>query len=141
MARSSDTGTAVCSLTCVCADVSLQQPGPREGLAAQLADAGQGVCPYVHFERSQADVLLLAVLAAEGLTRVSVTVQLLVLEQARVRRVRLVTQGAAELLGGVRADRGGRGDGDGGRLLVVVLVLVAPRDLVAVFGRRVPRHG
>lgn len=89
----------------------------------------------MHFERPEADVLLLAVLAAEGLAGVRVTVQLLVLEQACVRRVRLVTQGTAELLRHVRAAAAGA---DGGRLLV--LVLVASRDLVAVFGRGVSRH-
>lgn len=99
------------------------------------------MCPYVHFECAEAHVLLLAVLAAEGLARVRVAMQLLVLEQARVRRVRLVTQSAAELLRHIRAagTGGGGGDCDGGRLLL--LVFVAPRDLVAVFGRWVSRHG
>lgn len=92
----------------------------------------------MHFERPEAHVLLLAVLAAEGLARVRVTVQLLVLEQARVRGVRLVTQGTAEFLRHVRAAAVAGGDGDGGRLLVLMLVLVAPGDL---FGRGVSRHG
>lgn len=126
-------------LTCVSTDVSLEQPRAWESLAAQLADARKGVCPYVHFECAEAYVLLLAVLAAEGLARVRVAMQLLVLEQARVRRVRLVTQSAAELLRHIRAaGTGGGGDCDGGRLLL--LVFVAPRDLVAVFGRWVSRH-
>lgn len=132
-------------LTCVSADVSLEQPRARESLAAQLADARQCVCPYVHFERAEAHVFLLAVLAAEGLARVRVAVQLLVLEQARVRRVRLVTQSTAELLRRIRAAAaaGGGAGGDGRRLLVLMLVfvLVAPRDLVPILGRGVSRHG
>lgn len=37
-------------LTCVGPDVSLQQPGSGESLAADLADAGQRVAPDVHLQ-------------------------------------------------------------------------------------------
>ena len=49
------------------ADVALQQPGSREGFAADVAFAGQSVSSDVHFESAQGYVGFLAVLAAEGL--------------------------------------------------------------------------
>lgn len=118
-------------LTCVRAYVSLQQPGSGEGLAAEFAHAGQRVRPDVHLQRSQADVLLLAVLAAEGLPRLRVAVQLLVLEQSGVRGVGLAAQTTLELL---RLRPVGVG-----QLGQHVLVLIAPRALGAavVFGRGV----
>lgn len=112
-------------------DVSLEQPRPGERFPADFAHARQRVSPDVHFERSQAHVLLLAVLAAEGFPRlVRVAVQLLVLEESRVRGVRLAAKGALELV----------------RLHVEFgqLVFVAPRALrtaVVVLGRRGVREG
>lgn len=47
------------------ADVALQQPGPRERLAAHRALAGQRVGANVHLEGAQRHVHLLAVLARE----------------------------------------------------------------------------
>lgn len=88
------------SITGVCPDVALQQPGPGEGLAAHLADAGQRVAPDVHLESPQAHVLLLAVLAAERFPGLGVAVQLLVLGEPGEGRVSLGTLGTAEALGG-----------------------------------------
>lgn len=59
-------------LTGVGPDVALQQPGPGEGLPAGATDAGQRVAPDVHLEGTQADVLLVAVFAVEGLARLGV---------------------------------------------------------------------
>ena len=56
-------------LTGVGPDVALQQPGPGEGLPAGATDTGQSVAPDVHLEGTQADVLLVAVFAVEGLAR------------------------------------------------------------------------
>lgn len=129
------------SLTGVCPDVSLQQPGSGESFPAYFANTRQSVSPDVHFESSQAHVFLLAVLAAEGLPRLGVAVQLLVFEQSRVRGVRLGTQTTLELLRlrSVRVRQLGQHP----------LVLVAPRTLGAavVLGggvgerRRVARDG
>lgn len=101
-------------------DVSLEQPRPGERLAAYFANAGQRVSPDVHLESSQTDVLLLAVFAAEGLARLGVAVQLLVLEQSRVRGVGLAAQRALELLRVRRARVRQFGQQQ-------LLVLVAPR--------------
>lgn len=78
--------------------MSLEQPRSGESLPAYFANARQSVSPDVHFESSQTDVLLLAVLAAEGFPRLGVAVQLLVLEQSRVRGVGFGAQAALELL-------------------------------------------
>lgn len=87
--------------------------------------------PDVHFERSQADVLLLAVFTAEGFPRlVRVAVQLLVLEESRVRGVRLATQGALEFL---------RFPAQFGQLVLVAAG--ALRTAVVVLGRRGVREG
>ena len=59
-------------LTGVGPDVALQQPGPGEGLPAGATDTGQSVAPDVHLEGTQADVLLVAVFAVEGLARLGV---------------------------------------------------------------------
>lgn len=64
------------------ADVALEQPGPGEGLAAYLADAGQCVGADVHLEGTQAGILLVTVPAGEGGPSRQVTVQLLVPGQA-----------------------------------------------------------
>jgi len=49
------------------ANVSLQQPWSREGLAAQIALAGQRVGANVHLEGTQRNIGLVTILAAEGL--------------------------------------------------------------------------
>lgn len=87
-----------CALTCVRPDVSLEQPRSGESFAAYLTNTRQRVSPDVHFERSEAHVLLLAVFTTEGFPRLGVAVQLLVLEQSGVRGVGLVTQTTLELL-------------------------------------------
>lgn len=56
-------------LTCVCADVSSEQPGPGEGLAAGRAHTGKSVWADVHLQGTQAGVLLRAVFAVEGRAR------------------------------------------------------------------------
>ena len=90
------------------ADVALQQPRPREGLAAEHALAGQRVRADVHLERAQRHVDLVAVLAAERLFGlVGGAVQFLVLGQAAIGRVRLVAVGA--LVARRRRGGGGRG--------------------------------
>lgn len=81
-------------------DVALQQPGPGEGLAAHLADAGQRVAPDVHLESPQAHILLLAVLAAEGFPGLGIAVQLFVLGEPGEGGVGLGALGAAESLSG-----------------------------------------
>lgn len=53
-------------LTCVGADVALEQPGPGEGFAAEAALAGQGVGSDVHLQGAQAGVCPGAVPAAEA---------------------------------------------------------------------------
>lgn len=53
----------------VSANVTLQEPRPRECLAAQVTLAGQGVCSNVHFQCTQGGVLLLAKLADKCLFR------------------------------------------------------------------------
>ena len=48
-------------LACVSSHVALQQPRPRERLAAQLTAARQRVCPDVHLERAERRVRLATV--------------------------------------------------------------------------------
>lgn len=73
-------------LSGVRANVSLQQPGARKGLSADVALAGQRVRPDVHLEGAQGHVHFVAVLAAKrllGLVALSRgTVELLVLREA-----------------------------------------------------------
>lgn len=71
--------------------VSLEQPGSGERLAAEVTHAGQRVRPDVHLERAQADVLLLAVLAAEVLLAAPLALELLVFCQAKDAQVLIVT--------------------------------------------------
>lgn len=82
--------TAERFLAGVSPDVTLEEPRPGEGLAAEMALARQGVGPDVHLQRSHADVDLLAVLAGErflGLSFGGGAVELLVLRESGVRRV------------------------------------------------------
>lgn len=79
------------SLTCVCSDMSLKQPGSRECLATEFTHTGQCVCSDVHLECSQADVLLLTVLAAEVLITAPPTLELLVFGQAREAQLLIKT--------------------------------------------------
>lgn len=74
----------------MCANMPLKQPWPGEGLPAEFADAGQCVCADVHLQGTQAHILLVAVLAAEVLVILPLTVQLPVLCQAREGEVGLV---------------------------------------------------
>lgn len=94
------------------ADVSLQQPGPREGLAAQVALAGQGVRADVHLQRAQGGVHLGAVLAAEGLLgQVAFggsAMELAVLAEAGVGRVGLAAVRALIAGGALAAAAGCR---------------------------------
>lgn len=76
--------------TCMGADVALEQPGPGEGLAAYLTDAGQCVGADMHLEGTQAGILLVTVPAGEGAPSRQVAVQLLVPGQASQRMVRPV---------------------------------------------------
>ena len=66
------------------AHVALEEPGPREALAAELALAGQGVRADVHLEGAEGRVRLVAVLAGEVLLHLGGAVELLVLAQAAV---------------------------------------------------------
>lgn len=79
------------SLTCVSPYVSLKQPGSGECLATEVTHTGQRVCPDVHLECSQADVLLLTVLAAKVLLAAPLTLELLVFCQAKDAQVLIVT--------------------------------------------------
>lgn len=129
------------TLTRVRPDVSLEQPRSGESLPAYFTNTRQRVSPDVHFESSQADVLLLAVFTAEGFPRLRVAVQLLVLEQSRVRGVGFAAQTTLELLclHPVRVRQFGQH----------LLVLIAPRALRAAVvlgggvgeGGRVSRDG
>lgn len=83
--------TSIGLLTCMGADVALEQPGPGEGLAAYLADAGQRVGADVHLEGPQAGILLVAVPAGEGRPSRQMAVQLLVPGQAGQRMIGPVT--------------------------------------------------
>jgi len=69
------------------ANVSLEEPWSGEGLAAQVALAGQRVGANVHLQSSQGNIGLVAILAAEGLLHLVAlgggAVELLVLGQAR----------------------------------------------------------
>lgn len=79
-------------------DVSLEQPRSGESFPAYFANTRQSVSPDVHFESSQANILLLAIFTTEGFPRLRVAVQLLMLEQSRVRGVGLATQTTLEFL-------------------------------------------
>ena len=52
-------------LSRVSAEMSLEEPGPREGLAAVLALAGQSVGPDVHLEGALGVVSLVAVFTSD----------------------------------------------------------------------------
>ena len=52
-------------LSCVSAEMSLQQPGPGERLAAVLALAGQSVGPDVHLEGALGVVSFVAVFTSD----------------------------------------------------------------------------
>lgn len=80
----------LCTLTSVGADVALEQPGPGEGLAAYLTNAGQRVGADMHLEGTQAGILLVTVPAGEGAPSGQVAVQLLVSGQASQRMIRPV---------------------------------------------------
>lgn len=82
--------TGIGLLTCMGADVTLEQPGSGEGLAAHLTDAGQRVGADMHLEGTQAGILLVTVPAGEGAPSRQVTVQLLVPGQASQRMIRPV---------------------------------------------------
>ena len=77
-------------------NVALKQPGPRERLAADGANAGQRVRADVHFEGAQAGVLLVAVLAGKAALSLQVAVQLLVPGQPSHCVVGLVAVGTLE---------------------------------------------
>ena len=62
--------------------MSLQEPGPGEGLPAGLAPARQRVRADVHLECGERSVALSAVLAGEAAGNLVVAVQLLVLGEA-----------------------------------------------------------
>lgn len=67
--------------------MSLKQPRPGECLATEFTHTGQCVCPDVHLECSQADILLLTVLAAEVLLTAPLTLELLWFGQAQEAQV------------------------------------------------------
>lgn len=94
--------TSIWLLTCMGADVALEQPGSREGLAAHLADAGQRVGADVHLEGTQAGILLVAVPADEGRPSRQGAVQLLVPGQACQRMIGPVAVDALETAWGLR---------------------------------------
>jgi len=99
------------------AHVPLQQPRPRERLAAQSAAARQRVCPDVHLERARRRVRFVAVrtplhvLAAQLGRRVMSggrqrsAVELTVLRQTADRRVALAARAALQSGGGRRRRR------------------------------------
>lgn len=70
--------------------VALEQPGPGEGLAAHLTDAGQRVGADMHLEGTQAGILLVTVPAGEGAPSGQLAVQLLVSGQASQRMIQPV---------------------------------------------------
>lgn len=104
--------TAERFLPCVSSDVPLEKPGPGERFPAKMALAGQRVRSNVHFQRAQAHVHLLAVLARERLLRLALggrAMKLLVLRQPGIRGVRFAAVRALVSRG--RRRRRGRGRG------------------------------
>jgi len=103
-------------------DVTLQEPRPREGLSAEHTLARQRVRSDVHLQGPQADVDLVAVLAAERLFDLLLdAVQFLVFGQSAVGRVGLVAVGAlvtrrCHVTGHVAALLSGFADADDGRV-------------------------
>ncbi len=84
-------------------DVSLQQPGPGEGLSAGLAPAGQRVGSDVHLEGGEGGVALGAVLAGEAARDLVAAVELAVLGVARLGGEGLPALAAAVRLVGLAA--------------------------------------
>ena len=78
--------------------MTLEEPGPREALATDVALAGQGVGPDVHLEGGEGGVALGAVFAAEALLDLVGAVELLVLGVARLGREGLLALQAVERL-------------------------------------------
>lgn len=110
--------------TCMCANVSLEQPRPGEGLPTELADAGQCVCSDMHLQSSQTHVLLVTVLATEVLVTLPLTVQLPVLGQPREGEVGFVAVEAFKaLLTNTRANKAQEGIRHAAPLLQVSEVL------------------
>lgn len=91
----------------MCPYVSLKQPRSGERFAAEFTHTGQRVRPDVHLQRSQADVLLLTVLTAEGLLVAPLALELLVFGQAREAQVLFMTVQALEALMAAVAQRHG----------------------------------
>lgn len=74
----------------MCANVSLQQPGPGKGLSAELTHTRQRVRADVHLQRPETHVLLVAVLAAEALLALPLTVDRPRAAQTREAQVRFL---------------------------------------------------
>lgn len=68
-------------LASVRSDVALEEPGPTEGLAANLALAGERVGAHVHLERAHGLILLTTILAAVIVVLVSDYLEWLGLEE------------------------------------------------------------
>ena len=97
------------------AQVALQQPGPRERLAAQFTLARQRVRADVHLERAERRVSLGAVFARELASHLAGAVELAMLRQSVDGRVALVARVALEA-GRAGGRAGGRASGrTGGR--------------------------
>jgi len=97
-------GASVRLLAGVAAQMTLQQPGSREHLAAYATTVGELVREHVHRQGGHADVSLAAVDALLGRLRVETAMRLLVPRQVRRRGVLLAALGAREL-GPVRLGR------------------------------------
>lgn len=74
----------------MCSYVSLKQPGPGEGLPTEFTHTGKCVRPDVHLQCSQADVLLLAVLAVEVLLATPLTAELPAFGQTHETQVLII---------------------------------------------------
>lgn len=81
----------------VCSDVSLEKPRPGEGLAAEVTLAGQRVSSDVHFQSPRRAVNFSALVTRDSFLHFLLvtreTMELLVLDKSRIRRVRFLAVG------------------------------------------------
>lgn len=90
--------TAEWFLARVGSNVSLQQPWPGEGFAAEMAFAGQSVCANVHFQGTGRRINLSALVASHHFLHlvalIGSAVELLMLGESRVGGIAFAAIGA-----------------------------------------------
>ena len=115
--------------------MALQQPRPRESLAAHGAHVRQGVRQQVHRQGRHRDVSFSAGGTGAGASRLQTAVRLLVTRQVGRRGVRLAALAAHVAAGTRRTGRGGSGFlADRGRFAAFGRARLAGRRRVATFG-------